>query len=237
MNSEEANTSSLAEVAYNQAKRFAREGEYDKALECHLWFHENALEHEPAFYGVRLSFALGAWQELGEKYPPALAALIDVRDRESAKLYDGHLCDDLFHDVVALNHTLHADDATFAMFEYFEKIDPALASRRFRFLIDMAFESAPTLFMKYVDDLEAYFEKICEIHVSMTQSFHEVMTNYRELTPGDLADRKSQFGQFDQIFLDAATKLGEMAVSRGQHDVAARISDRANAIQREVQTI
>ena len=231
------NTSNLAEVAYEDAKRFANEGLYDKALECHLWFHEHALEYEPAFYGVRLSFALSSWLELGKKYPPALTALMAVRDRSSTKLYHGDPCDDLFHDVVALNNILGADDATFTMFEYFEKIDPTLASRRFRFLIDLAFKSAPNLFMKYVHDLEAYFETICEIHVSMNQSFHQSMITFSKSYPNDVAARKTRFKRFDQKFQKTAAKLGEMAVSRGQQDVATRISNRVTSVQIEIESL
>lgn len=237
MNSEEAHSLNPAEQAYDDAKRFAREGAYHKALERHMWFHEHALEHQPSYYGVRLSFALGAWMELGEKYPPALAALEAVRDRDSARLYDGDPSDHLFHDVVALNRTLHDDSATFTLFRHFEGTDPTVASRRFRFLIDEAFEDTPELFMKYVDDLEAYFEAISERHVSMNRSFRQAMSRYREANPDYVAARKTQFERFDQKFQDAATKLGEMAVARGQHEVAIRISDRAATVQQEVQSI
>jgi hypothetical protein len=237
MSSEEANSRSPAEEAYDDAMRFAREGAYDKALERHIWFHEHALEHQPSYYGVRLSFALRAWMKLGEKYPPALAALKAVRDRDSARLYDGDPSDHLFHDFVALNRSMGDDIATFTMFRHFEESDSTVAARRFRFLDDEAFESAPELFTKYVDDLEAYFQAICERHVSMNRSFQQAMSRYRESYPDYVAARRTQFGRFDQKFQDAATKLGEMAVARGQHEVAARISVRAEAIQREVQTI
>lgn len=237
MSSKESNSRNPAEEAYDDAKRFAREGAYDKALERHIWFHEHSLEHRPSYYGVRLSLALGAWMELSEKYPPALAALKAVRDRDSARLYDGDPSDHLFHDVVALNRSIGDNRATFTMFRHFEETDSTVASRRFRFLIDEAFESAPELFTKYVDDLEAYFQTICERHVSMNQSFQQAMSCYREANPDYVTAREAQFKRFEQSFLDAATKLGEMAVEREQQEVAARISDRADAIQREVQTI
>ena len=226
-----------AQAAYDDARQFALEGSYDKALERHLWFHEHALEHEPSFCGVRLSFALGAWMELGRKYPPALAALWAVRDRDSSKLYAGDPSDQLFHDVVALNRTLDYESATFAMFGHFEETDPTLATRRFRFLIDQAFEIAPALFMKYVDDLEAYFEAICETHVRMNQTFQQSMSRYREANPDFLAARKTAFERFDQAFLDTGTKLVDMAMSKGQCGVASRISDRAAAVQHEVRAL
>ena len=40
-------------------------------------------------YGVRLSFALSYWEQLGEVYPPALTALKKTRDDKTALLLDG----------------------------------------------------------------------------------------------------------------------------------------------------
>ena len=64
----------------NEADADTRAGRYPDALEKHVWFHENALKYSPAMYGVRLSFALSYWVQLGGKYPPALAKLREIRD-------------------------------------------------------------------------------------------------------------------------------------------------------------
>ena len=39
---------------YQQAQEAARDGRHEEALREYLWFHEHALEHEPAMYEVRL---------------------------------------------------------------------------------------------------------------------------------------------------------------------------------------
>ena len=54
-----------------EAQDDARAGRYPDALAKHVWFHENALTYAPAMYGVRLSFALSYWVNLGNLYPPA----------------------------------------------------------------------------------------------------------------------------------------------------------------------
>jgi len=46
-----------------------KQGKYAEALERMIWFHNHALEHELGMYGVRLSFALSEWKELGDVYP------------------------------------------------------------------------------------------------------------------------------------------------------------------------
>jgi len=48
-----------------RARSYRLSGQFEKALQDHIWFHENALKHKPALYGVRLSFALQEWVNLG----------------------------------------------------------------------------------------------------------------------------------------------------------------------------
>jgi len=52
--------------ALDKAEEYKREGKYAQALERQIWFHKNALKYAPAMRGVRLSFALGVWIELGQ---------------------------------------------------------------------------------------------------------------------------------------------------------------------------
>src|SRR5688572_13955457 len=95
-----------AENDYSKAKRAFKQGKYEEALRHHISFHDNILKTEPAMYGVRLSFALSAWIELGQKYPAALVALKDVRDKKTARLAGGEQSSALFHDVESINQYL-----------------------------------------------------------------------------------------------------------------------------------
>ena len=80
-----------AKRALDDAKSLADKGDYEAALAKHVWFHDNALAIRPSYYGVRLSFALSYWAELGEKYPKALETLRGIRDAKTAKLLAGGL--------------------------------------------------------------------------------------------------------------------------------------------------
>ena len=42
----------------SDTQEMVRKGKYKEALERFVWFHEHALEHDPAMTGVRLSFAV-----------------------------------------------------------------------------------------------------------------------------------------------------------------------------------
>jgi hypothetical protein len=94
------------EQVLGEARELADSGAYAEALEKYRWFHENALAHEPSMYGVRLSFALRSWAQLGEVYPPARAALESIRDAKAAALRDGSLDRELFEDVESINEML-----------------------------------------------------------------------------------------------------------------------------------
>lgn len=96
-----------------------REGKYQEALDRHIWFHDHVLEYNPGMVGVRLSFALSYWKSLGEDYPPAMAALKEIRDRKTVQILDEGGSFDLFADVQALNRTL---DETYKSIELFETI-------------------------------------------------------------------------------------------------------------------
>jgi hypothetical protein len=144
------------------AHRAAQEGRHDFALREFVWFHENALAENPALYGVRLSFALGCWHELGRSYPPALQELRRVRDAGTALLYAGSGTRDLFDDVAAINKALGEVSVTAALFEELHAKQPHLAAEcsslaRSQLVATGKFELAS----KYLSNPEAHVRDIC----------------------------------------------------------------------------
>lgn len=71
--------------ALTRARAAAAAGRHAEALRDLLWFHEHALDLEPSLYGLRLSFALGAWKDLADVYPPAMAELRAAKRRGEAR--------------------------------------------------------------------------------------------------------------------------------------------------------
>ena len=113
----------------NAGRLAAREHRYEEALEHYVWFHEHALEHDEAYYGVRLSFALASWSRLAEIYPPAAEALKRIRDGKTKMLLDGKGDARLFDDVAAINENLHEPEATSRLFEELSTKFPPLAKQ------------------------------------------------------------------------------------------------------------
>jgi len=107
---------------------------YEVALSKHLWFHENAISLRPSLSGVRLSFALSYWLELGEVYPPALEKMKQIRDETEKQIRDEkrirvRFAD--FHDFVALNRTLREEHRTAETFQWLDETDEEDAQRVF----------------------------------------------------------------------------------------------------------
>lgn len=118
-----------AQGRFYAARQAALEGRHEDALREFIWFHEHALEEQPSLCGVRLSYALYDWIELGKAYPPARQALVDIRDRKTQALLDGAAQRALFHDVAAINERLDAAAATRELFLALERDMPAFAAR------------------------------------------------------------------------------------------------------------
>jgi hypothetical protein len=117
-----------------EAKDFMSKGAYEKALQRHIWYHNHALEIDPAHSAVRLSFALSDWMELARRYPKAKQALIEIRDNKTREIAEGRGYSEMVQEVQAINHELQDDDATYALFKTMREKDPKLAGQSYFYL-------------------------------------------------------------------------------------------------------
>ncbi|MGC2211553.1 MAG: hypothetical protein WA532_15710 [Candidatus Korobacteraceae bacterium] len=113
------------------ARNLVECGQYDEALREYRWFHENAVALNPALCGVRLSFALSYWVQLGDVYPPARAELESIRDAKATSLREGSKDRDLFIDVSAMNEALEQVERTSSLFAEIAKGDREFARKCF----------------------------------------------------------------------------------------------------------
>lgn len=113
-----------------RARAHAGEGRHEEALADYLWFHRHALEHERAYYGVRLSFALAYWKELADVYPPAAEAMRTIRSETADALLRGEGdTRHLLNDVEALDRELGGSRDTYDLFVSLMTNDPERAKR------------------------------------------------------------------------------------------------------------
>lgn len=149
----------------NDTQALVREGKHQEALDRFLWFHDHALEHQPSMYGVRLSFALSYWKQLGEVYPPALAAMKKTRDDKTGQLVQGKGTAHLFHDVMALNRTLDEDTKTVALFRTLDKDQADMAKQCWNMAKEAVIEAkAYDIVRKYIGNPVREWDKAKEMY-------------------------------------------------------------------------
>lgn len=86
-------TEAAADRLLNETRQHAAAGHCSDALRSITAYHygaRNAVGHG----GVRLSYAIDDWYELGRKYPPAMDALLRARDEAAAAVLDDTYCGD-----------------------------------------------------------------------------------------------------------------------------------------------
>jgi hypothetical protein len=119
-----------------QARQLVKSQQYAAALEKYIWFHDHALDADRALTGVRLSYAISEWVDLGEVYPPARRALESVRDAKSESLMEGTYQASLFHDVASINRALGQVGRTRDLFKTIAGVDRGVAEKCFRIALE-----------------------------------------------------------------------------------------------------
>jgi hypothetical protein len=141
----------------------AREGRFEEALDEFIWFHDHALEFVPALRGVRLSFAIIYWLELGKEYPNALVALSEIRDRKAAALVAGDADADLFKDIESINGYLKQENLTYDLFASIDKKFPDLAKCCFSYAVPSIVKSGDfEMARRYIADPETTLDRFLE---------------------------------------------------------------------------
>jgi hypothetical protein len=169
-----------------EAESDARAGNYAEALAKQVWFFQNALKYEPAEYGVRLSFALSDWVELGKDYPPALDKLRTFRDEAGKNVRNGEKVRDNFADFESINKELMEDSKTVDLFIWLDSNKPDSA----KMVYDLA---RPALIKaKQYALLGEYIQSPIDEY---NKAFQVYERNMQEAKNPELGDRMRDFGE------------------------------------------
>lgn len=137
---------------------------YEEALKRTIWFHNHAIEYDYSITSVRLSFALSDWLDFGKIYPPALTALINIRDDKAKKILNNEATIDLFNDVSAINKVLSEERETLNMFKKLERNQPSLANQCWPFVREIAVKKKDyALLKKYSIDILSEYQTAEEL--------------------------------------------------------------------------
>lgn len=201
-----------------EAEDDADAGRYELALAKHRWYHRYALRHDSGQTGVRLSFALSAWRDLGKRYPPAVEALKETRDRAADLVRAGKAVADHFADFQAINRELNESSRTVALFLELDNNDVEQA----RLVYQQAMPSLIShhhyaVCMKYTDPLTDI--------VSLIERYQQ-----RLETSQRWPKRQSRLRLYARHFLTegSATLVALLAYS-GESTMAQQVADQARA--------
>ena len=200
-----------------EAQEQTRQGKYEEALQKHLWYHENAVKLDPAQTGVRLSFALSYWIELGAKYPKAKEALVGIRDRDTKAIREGNGSFELFHDVSSINRELKEEVKTVALFKTIDDKYPDLAKRCYQIVEKvLASQREYKLCIRYIGDPVARFGRIQErraMNLKLAKELDEHLKEYAEKT-----------------FVEETCRLIDILIAADRKTDAENIRERALAV-------
>jgi beta-lactamase regulating signal transducer with metallopeptidase domain len=210
----------------SDTREMTRSGNYEEALKRYIWFHDNAIMYDKSISTVRTSFALIDWKTLADKHPPALTALIKVRDDKTnlVKANGGPL--GLFVDVTAINRTLNEDAKSIALFKAIDKDNPDLAKHGWFFVRTLLFDAKEyELIKKYIRTPYYEFTSARESYknsVSLSQRLGARQGTYKQLV--------------EERFTKQVNQLIEYSLAIHDTRMAADIKKEADLIISEMKT-
>lgn len=146
-----------------EAREAAKEKRYSTALEKYQWFFENSIEIKRSYYGVRLSYCLDEWAELGKEYPPAMKALIELKDR-SLSDFKSTLSRQSFHEYSSIAGYLDLQDEVLEQFMSLHKSNKQLAGNFFTFVYEhCAKKEMWGICREHLGNGQAQYEKALEM--------------------------------------------------------------------------
>jgi hypothetical protein len=230
----------------DEAKDFMSRGAYEEALQRHIWYHNHASGIDPAQTGVRLSFALSGWMELGRRYPKAKQALIEIRDNKTREIAQGRGYSEMVQEVQAINHELQDDDATYALFKTVRDKDPKLAGQSYFYLESLLVSKGEYQWcLSQMGDSQRRFDLIRQ-GLDMDRDNQKRMAESRQRTAQQMAAMNQKRGwtnswsppdtsammkkSGEDRFVGQTCQLIEILVGTGHQAEAEKLRDQAVAI-------
>lgn len=221
------------QAVVDEAKVLIEKGDYEAALQRHLWYHNHALEYDPNLRGVRLSFALNQWTELARRYPKAKNAMMEVRDSGARELMSGRGGSGLFQDLVAINDQWGKQASTLELFKKLDAHQPALAKQCYQLTEALLVEQRDyAVCGRYLTNGQTRFElikKIWETGKKWEASNEEIRRKSSQVSAATGLPRPPQPKHYDPMFVQETSRLIEILVATNRRAEAEKIRDQALA--------
>ena len=199
---------SYAEVdlAYLQnIDKLVADKQYQKALEAHEYFFEES-KKSSGMGGVRVSFALSSWAQLGSLYPPALAALKRISDDHKALILSGKGSFNIFQEYQAINSYIDRNDETVQTFLTLDKKFPAQAPEFFLVSKDQL------IVANKFDVVKRYYGDPIYEYESIRNSREYALSQLRKKAPGFNIDTiNAEYEAKVKNLIEVTAKIGRQA--------------------------
>jgi len=119
----------------SKARKAYQDKDYPVALENYQWFYHNALDIDQSYYGVRLSYCLGEWADLGKEFPEATDALVQLKEKALAE-FSSTKSRTAFHEYSSICEYLECKEEVYVLFLTVHNSDNTLAEKLFTFVYE-----------------------------------------------------------------------------------------------------
>jgi hypothetical protein len=211
----------------DETREMVRGGRFEEALERMVWFHHHALDYGPGMAGVRLSFALSDWKQLGDVYPPARAALVATRDTTLQQLLENPGESRHFQDLNGLNRVLGEESLILDVFAQLAAEHPEAAKNHWSSPDRPGTATRLALEAKRLDLLRAHGVDLL-LEFDRERQQRESMIRAVERGDPRIAERAKQ--SVDRRLVEQSLLLIEIGLALGQEANARTIQERALAI-------
>jgi hypothetical protein len=146
-----------------EAREACASKHYSLSLEKYRWFFDNALKIKKSYYGVRLSYCLSEWADLGNVYSPALEKLTLLKE-SALKEFRNTNSHCQFHEYESICNALGCPEEPVKVFEEIAIKDKALAEKLFTYVYaELARQSKWEICREYMGNGYKQYKKILEL--------------------------------------------------------------------------
>ncbi|MFZ6643925.1 hypothetical protein ACO0LL_29640 [Undibacterium sp. TC4M20W] len=209
-----------AKQVLDKAREAHAAKEYETSLASYEWFFEHALDEDKgSLYGVRLSYCLFGWVELGQEYEPARIRL-EQKFEHSILALEQSRNPEYFHDYASIGACLGQQEAVLDKFIAYHHADPRLAREIVHFIWDELLASPHMLVCAtYIDNAPALYDGKLEKHDETMKIF----ASRPELATDDFMQ-----GMRDR-FIQEVSNIIKVLQASGRTEEAGAVSARAKA--------
>jgi serine/threonine protein kinase/Flp pilus assembly protein TadD/photosystem II stability/assembly factor-like uncharacterized protein len=227
-----------------EAQDLKSQGRYEESLQRLIWYHNHSI-FVPGQAGVRNSFALSYWVELGRRYPKARQALVETRDQDMQAFAAGKGDFALFMEVSSINRYLEDDNATYTLFQSIRQQDKVLAQQCYPLVQDLLIQHGEyEVCLGYLGDPQTAFDRIHQDWERM-KNWEDQQAAARTQRVAQLEAMAKTNGLFakgpvpflpelpefaDNHFVDQTRQLIEILVGCGRKTEAEKICGQAIAV-------